>query len=173
MCEDSPIDKERSDNSISYNTSDDVIQDQKQKAGMSDEVNTLNMTPPTEQSPDTYERKLALHVSDIVKANMNNFNIPELHENVHESIAIENNSFARKGETNPVRLQDIFGPQPSGVILANSTNGGIRSGGMEGMNNGSHQASYGASDGIPRPVGMDGMNKSPGRGGGNLDWKQE
>ena len=164
MCEDSPIEKEQSAGSLDYNTSDDVIQDDKHKAGMSDEVNTLNLTPPTEFSPDTYERRLALHASDIVSASMTNPNIPELHENEGRHIVIVNNTFARRGVAEPVKLHEIFGHKPDGVSTTNSTDGESRPGGMEGMNSGPSEASNDVSEGVSRSVGMDGMNKS--RNGG-------
>ena len=52
------------------------------------------VTPPRIESPDTYERKLALHSMEIAKASKSK--IPELLEQESHPVELVNNPFAKR-----------------------------------------------------------------------------
>ena len=72
------------------------IPEHKVKAGMSDEVHSMAMTPAKEVSPDTMDRRLALHTINIVNASQNNSLVSELKEDVEHVLDLSLNTFARK-----------------------------------------------------------------------------
>ena len=121
--------------SILSNDSEDGIPTCKTKAGISDEINAMAVTPEKELSPDTMGRKLALHSIDIIRAAVDNANVPELREEEDHTLALSVNTFAKRsdGTINPGRIpRNIDGRE---VVME------------------------------LQPVGMDGMNKNPLIGG--------
>ena len=94
ITEDSPIEGDKSSQSSTYSATEDTIPDEKRKAGASNELNSMVVTPPRLLSPDTYERKLALHSMEI--ANASNRKIPELQEREVHSAELEINPFAKR-----------------------------------------------------------------------------
>ena len=138
MEDESPIDRDKSSSSSSYNTSSDVVPDEKSRAGISNELDSVAVTPPRDLSLETYEKKLALHAKAIADAAENNSSVPELQELSGQVLDMDVNPFARKNNGEP---------------------GHVRSVGMNGMNKTPEGENL--LDGV---VGMDGMNKSPGGG---------
>ena len=150
MEEDLPIEKDKSNHSNSYDTSDDKIPLEKVKAGMSGEVNSMVVTPEKELSPDTYERRLALHTMDIARASENNPKVLELHEQNMYRPDLSENPFSKKVTAHVQDANEIF----------ESAGASRQSAGIDGMNK---SPLGGEKDG--RTVGMDGMNKAPPKGG--------
>ena len=136
--------------SIISNDSDstEVISTTKNKAGISNEVNSMAMPPPQEYSPDTMEKRLVLHSMDIIRASVNNDRVKELHESETHTLDLSVNPFARRSD---------------GTIKASMT------GMMYAENNAPNV------DGVDeQSVGLDGMNKDPLGGGasGLLVWME-
>ena len=159
--EESPIEREKSSTSNStYSASEDVVPVEKNKAGVSNELDSMLVTPPKVLSPDTYDKKLALHSLVISKAS--NHKIPELHgEDVQQlDLDLEENPFSNKGgKIMPTsEVSAIFGP-----IRPETGEVAVQSVGMDGMN----KTPMG-EDVLKRSVAMDGMNKTPVRGGMNV-----
>ena len=139
-------------------TSDEKIQDVKNKAGMSNELNSMNVTPPSELSSETMDKKLAAHSFIIAKASECNLLTPELREEGEIVLELNDNPFAKRdGGNDPVTPHE----QLVGMDEMNKSDAGgdSRIVGMDGMNKS-------GTGGIPRPVGMDEMNKSDAVGGG-------
>ena len=168
MTEDSPIDIDRSSQSSTYSATEDTIPDEKRKAGASNELDSMAVTPPRIESPDTYDRKLALHSMVIAKAS--NSKIPELLEQESHPVELLNNPFAKRdtagGDVN--RLNLLFG---DGLGASRKTYAAdlmdcrreeemVRAVDMDGMNK-----SPSGGRGNNRAVAMNGMNKTPMRGG--------
>ena len=63
--EESPIGGEGSNSLETPDISDERIQDSKNKAGLSNEMDSMNVTLPKEVSPNTMDKRLALHCADI------------------------------------------------------------------------------------------------------------
>ena len=152
--EDSPIMGDSSSASCTSNESTDTISQVKRKAGISNELDGMNVTPTKELSPDSMDRRLALHTIDIVKAAVNNPLVEELREYETHTISLAENSFTSR---KPVDLGAAAGMvvlQPADVNVTQSV-------GMNGMNKtpegGVHEL---------QSVGMNGMNKTPERGVG-------
>ena len=79
--DDSPIGVNVTNNSSEiYHTSDDRIQEVKNRAGMSNEINSMNVSPHKEFSPETVEKKPSAHSFIIAKASESNLLTPELKE---------------------------------------------------------------------------------------------
>ena len=144
--DDSPIGGDRSKDSSTYSASEDVVPGEKTKAGMSDEINILAVTPPSEESPNTYERNLALHAGAIAMAAENNQDIPELREEVDQSLDMSCNPFAIKN------IQESVGEPVNISEPGASTSGTV---GMNGMNKPPIRGGKKS-----RAAGMNGMNKS-------------
>ena len=157
LTDDSPIGKESSDTSSVYSASEDKIPDTKMKAGMSNELDSIAVTPPKDLSPDTMDKKLALHAIDLVKASVNNTRVLEMQEHELHTVDIADNPFGRReGKSQVVGMNEMN----NGV---NETAGAvIRAVGMDEMNK-EHLGE--AVDTAIRAVGMDEMNKTPIRGG--------
>ena len=170
MCDDSPINKDSSTNSSTYSASDDVVQNVKVRAGMSNELDTMNVTPPAVMSPESFDKRLALHAAEIVKADSGNRRIPELQEQEVHTIEIAINTFAKR-DGEPVKSSVLFAPDTSERAQHDSSVNGQRSGGMEGMNNGLIGSDEARGDAL-RSVGIDGMNKAAEGGGGLLVWME-
>ena len=140
--EDSPInvgDRERSANS---DESVDMVPTSKVKAGLSNEIDTMSVTPVKEFSSDTMDKRLALHCADIVNSSKHNANLAELREQVPYILPLAENSFAKRSDGNAVEQDDV------------------QAVGVEGMNNPQPE------EGVEAPtldansaVGVDGMNK--------------
>ena len=71
MDDDSPI-NETNHSVINSSSSSEKIPDYKRKAGISNEVNSMAVTPEKELSPDTMDKRLVLHSIDIVRASQDN-----------------------------------------------------------------------------------------------------
>ena len=141
-------------------TSDEKIQDVKNKAGMSNELNSMNVTPPSELSSETMDKKLAAHSFIIAKASECNLLTPELREEGEIVLELNDNPFAKRdGGNDPVTPHE----QLVGMDEMNKSDAGgdSRIVGMDGMNKS-------GTGGIPRPVGMDEMNKDCSGGGRGL-----
>ena len=134
--------------SILSNESEDGIPTCKTKAGISDEINSMTVTPEKELSPDTMGRKLALHSIDIIRAAVDNANVPELREEEDHTLALSVNTFAKRsdGTINPGRIPRNIDEQ-EGVMELQPV-------GMDGMNKNPLMG------GAERSVDMDGMNKT-------------
>ena len=157
LTDDSPIGKESSDTSSVYSASEDKIPDTKMKAGMSNELDSIAVTPPKDLSPDTMDKKLALHAIDLVKASVNNTRVLEMQEHELHTVDIADNPFGRREDKSQVVGMNEMN---NGV---NETAGAvIRAVGMDEMNK-EHLGE--AVDTAIRAVGMDEMNKTPIRGG--------
>ena len=99
--EDSPIGKSFDDqlqSSIYSNDSADVIPSSKKTAGISDDIDIMAVTPPQEISPDTMDRRLALHYVDIMRSSKNNNMLQELHEPDEHAQDIATNTFAKRSD---------------------------------------------------------------------------
>ena len=142
--DDSPIGNDARSSPCASDVSSDVIPTSKTKAGISDNVDGLEVTPPKEDSPDTRDRKLALHCMDIVRAAVNKDGLAELQEHETHAIPLPENPFAKRVGP-PITFSD-------------------RAVGMDSMN----KPLSGGVNGN-RPVGMDSMNKTPKRGGNTGD----
>ena len=190
MDDDSPILKDDSGASSAYSESSDTIPEAKVKAGMSNELDTMAVTPPKELSPESMDRKLALHTVDLVKASVNNTKVLEMQEEETHTIRMADNPFARKDinavvnedahttdekreECSNVELDgmddylqvDEMGKVETGAIDLNGMNDYLQNVGMDGMNNGIKEEDEVTTD--LRAVGMNGMNKAQNRGGGS------
>ena len=162
---------------------------------MSNELNTMNVTPPADLSPETFEKRLALHALDIANAGAGN--IPELNENQAHTLELNMNTFAKRAEGRRV-YSDLFGPVYSELAHndSNIVNGNLCTKRDESQqlysdvfgpdksecvhndaNNENERAggmtgmnkilsTGGTVSDSPRPVGMDGMNKTAAGGGG-------
>ena len=156
--EDSPIDIEPQNSSQgcsgANDYSDETIPTSKTKAGLSNEVDTMAVTPPPVISPDTMDRRLMLHSIDIIKASEKNDRVTELHEGVDHTLSIGLNAFARRSD----------GTIGAGAVLidvdSNEGKKDERSVVMDGMN----KDPLGGDKGV-RSVVMDEMNKDPLGGG--------
>ena len=156
--EDSPIDIDPQNSSQgcsgANDYSDETIPTSKTKAGLSNEVDTMAVTPPPVISPDTMDRRLMLHSIDIIKASENNARVTELHEGVDHTLSIGLNAFARRSD----------GTIGAGAVLidVDSNEGKMdeQSVAMDGMN----KDPLGGDKGV-RSVVMDEMNKDPVGGG--------
>ena len=125
--EDSPILGDSSSSSSStYSESADVISQMKRKAGMSNEVDSMVVTRSKECSPDTMDKRLALHTAAIVRAAVNNPLVMELQEQETHTTTLAENSFAKRDtkETGAILVDD----EGQGAMV------GAQSVGMDGMN---------------------------------------
>ena len=178
--DDSPIGESRSMSSELSALSDEVIPESKTRAGMSNELHSMVVTPPKEMSPDTMDRRLALHTIDIVKASENNPLVTELMEEREHILQLSENPFAKKDvvevdiEQIPIVGSAAAMPsqplqQQGGMDGLNmkATNTVEQVAGMDGMNKKEDEAGI-----CVRPVGMDGMNKETVRGGELLQVKE-
>ena len=158
--DDSPI-GDNSDASGMSVLSEEVIPVSKNKAGISNELDSMAVTPPKELSPDTMGLKLALHTVDIVKSSVNNHLVAELWEEEEHILDLGENAFAKKevGQNSCSKIK-----WPAGMNDMNKVDcredGGERSVDMDGMNKVVNE-----EEEIGRSVGMDGMNKEKERGG--------
>ena len=134
--------------SMLSNDSEDGIPTSRTKAGISDEINSMAVTPEKEMSPDTMGRKLALHSIDIIKASVNNANVPELREEEDHRLDLSVNTFGKRSD---------------GSIRAGMISGVVQPVGMDQMNKNPLMR------GFERSVSMDEMNKAPTRGVGELN----
>ena len=154
MEDESPIDRDKSSSSSSYNTSSDVVPDEKSRAGISNELDSVAVTPPRDLSLETYEKKLALHAKAIADAAENNSSVPELQELSGQVLDMDVNPFARKNNGEPGHVRSVgmngMNKTPEGESLLDGVVG------MDGMNK-----SPGRGESDKRPVGMNGMNKAP------------
>ena len=170
-------------------SSDEVIPGSKTKAGMSNELNSMAVTPPKELSPDTMCLKLALHSVDIVNSSKNNHLVAELWEEEEHILAIGENTFAKK-DVEDVNQEPCSNLKWSDDAIGFNNGPDIvvkQSGGMDGMNKNesvmvdSKQSV--AMDGMnkiageeekgKRSVVMDGMNKEKERGGVMVEQKDD
>ena len=161
MGDDSPINGENSDRSGSTEGSLDVIPSSKVKAGLSDDINIMAVTPQKEFSPDTMDKKLALHCIDIVNASTQNAGLVELRELDPHILPLSENSFAGKtveAQPNEVPEQVTYQEelQTGGVVGINKPYPMEDAGDLTIDKNGA--------------VGMDEMNKSP-IGGVGIIWR--
>ena len=131
MEEDSPINRDTSgkdQSSVGSNESIENIPTSKKKAGISDDVHVMAVTPPCEWSPDTMDRRLAEHCVDIVRASKNNEMVLELQENVEHSRNLTTNIFAKRSDgsvgvgarVDPVEDTDE-GNQDAAIVDARNT----------------------------------------------------
>ena len=164
--EDSPLD---SDISSLYSPSDDKVPDTKQKAGMSNEMNSVVMTPPQLVSPDTMDRKLALHARDLVTASTNNPGLLEMQELAIHTVNMTENPFAKRDDGRQGGdLADPIGDEAESMEDKNIASVGVlQAVGMNGMNNASNPMPEEAN--IIQSVAMDGMNNPPIGGGRELE----
>ena len=149
MGDDSPILKDDSTSSDTY-SENDMISDTKRKAGMSNEMDSMAVSPCKELSPDSMDRRLALHCADIARASVNNPRVAEMQEQNAHTTSLAENPFAKSDAKNT-------GGKQADVVATRSV-------GMDGMNK---DLFPGGEQGSSRAVGMDGMNKTPMRGGGD------
>ena len=161
--EDSPLE---SDISSLYSPSDDKVPDTKQKAGMSNEMNSVVMTPPQLVSPDTMDRKLALHARDLVTASTNNLGLLEMQELAIHTVNMTENPFAKRDDGRQGGdLADPIGDEAESMEDKNIASVGVlQAVGMNGMNNASNPMPEEAN--IIQSAAMDGMNNPPIGGGG-------
>ena len=143
---------------------DEVIQDTRSKAGISNEIDSMAMTPTKELSPNTMDLKLALHCVDIVRSSVGNPLVPELSENHDHTPDISVNKFAEKDQVSANKESVVALTQNArddGVNEMNKSPPGGRNQavGMDGMNKKPLRGGI-------RSVGMDGMNKTPSGGVG-------
>jgi len=99
--EDSPIGRSfdaQLNGSIVSDESGDVIPSSKKKAGISDDIDIMAVTPPQEVSPDTMDRRLPLHCVYIVRSSKNNNMLQELQEPEDHDHDILTNSFAKRSD---------------------------------------------------------------------------
>ena len=186
--ENSPIGYERSDTSDSYTASDDKIADSRAKAGLSNEMNSVVVTPPKELSPNTMDLKLALHARDIVRASADNSKVPELREQDLHTIGMAENPFAYRedgqqvasvGQIELIGVNRNPGEDPADVTgraavmdEMNKTpekDPGDVTGRAVGMDEMNKDPEKDPGDVTERAAGMDGMNKCPIGGGGRLE----
>ena len=143
MEDNSLIEREKSNHSSTYNDSDDKIPSVEVKAGMSDMVNSMLMTPQKEMSLEMYERKLAMHSMLLARAPENNPNVLELQEQDVPPLDLEENPFSERDNVQvqgPCRIFDK-GAHSTGDIVNDGSDGG--------------------AGGVQRSVGMNGMNRHP------------
>ena len=145
MEEDSSI--ENCDISSLYSPSDDKIADSKQKAGMSNEMDSVVMTPPKLVSPETMDRRLALHARDLVTASVNNPGLQEMQEQVMQTADMSKNPFAKRDDGRQVI--DLIDPGENDNALEDRRHAA----GVEGMDKASTEGQ--------QAVGVIGMNKAP------------
>ena len=110
----------------------------KRKAGISNELDDMVVTPTKELSPDSMDRRLALHSIDLVKAAVNNPLVLELREYETHTVSLADNSFARK---KPDGLEAAAG-QRDMVVLQPADVNVIQSVGMNGMNKDEMEGGY-------------------------------
>ena len=160
-------------------TSEEKIQDVKNKAGMSNEINSMNVTPPRDFSPETMDKRLAAHSFIIAKASENNLLTPELREEGELVFELSDNPFAKRdGGNDPVTHQaSVRWPDSVNEIHKSLTTESDSAHGMDAMNKnkdenvGSEQVvgmdgmNKNCTGGVPRSVGMDEMNKDCSGGG--------
>ena len=169
--EDSPInvgDRERSANS---DESVDMVPTSKVKAGLSNEIDTMSVTPVKEFSSDTMDKRLALHCADIVNSSKHNANLAELREQVPYILPLAENSFAKRSDGNAVEQDDVQAvgvegmnnPQPEEGVEAPTLDANSAVG-VDGMNKPLPGGGVELST-MNGAVGMDEMNKTPERGG--------
>ena len=159
--EDSPIGTEVQNGSTVTDDSGDIIPTEKVKAGLSNDVDSMVVTPPKEISPGTMDKRLALHCIDLVNASVNNVRVLEMREQEVHTLNLSENSFSKKSNGTKSGDQavgmDGMNKIPSGKRLESS-----RAVGVDGMN----KTPLGEKLECNRAVGMDDMNKTP-IGGGN------
>ena len=161
--EDSPIGKSFDDqlqNSLYSNDSSDVIPSARKKAGISNDIDIMAVTPPQEVSPDTMDRRLALHYVDIARSSKDNNKVQELHESGELVHDIATNTFAKRSD-GQVRDRAIAIEGNKVGVVGEMNENPVREGDgavvMDEMNKNPGRGENGA-------VVMDEMNKSP-RGG--------
>ena len=164
--EDSPIGANEQNVSSVTDDSGDIIPTTKVKAGLSNEVDILAVTPTKELSPDTMDKRLALHCVDIVKASVKNERVLELQEEEAHLLELSDNSFNRAVKltkespwSQRTKRSDVgvmVGAQGAGIVGINNTPLGKMpntAAGMDGMNN--TPLGENSTNGT---VGMDGLN---------------
>ena len=161
MEEDSPINK-CVDRSCTSDESGDIIPTSKVRAGLSNEIDVMAVTPPKEYSPDTMDKKLALHTIDIVKASVNNEKVLELREQVTHVLPLSENTFSKRDDLS-IRAAAVDGMNR--ILQEDSMDVSTRAVGMNGMNKNPLDGDIDVSLDNNGAVGMDGMNKTPLRGG--------
>ena len=161
MEEDSPINK-CVDRSCTSDESGDIIPTSKVRAGLSNEIDVMAVTPPKEYSPDTMDKKLALHTIDIVKASVNNEKVLELREQVTHVLPLSENTFSKRDDLS-IRAAAVDGMNR--ILQEDSMDVSNRAVGMNGMNKNPLDGDIDVSLDNNGAVGMDGMNKTPLRGG--------
>ena len=168
MDDSSPIDKLSQEGTLTSEESFDTIPTSKKKAGISDEIDTMAVTPEKEYSPDTMDRKLALHTIDLVKSAVNNDGLLELREQEAHVLPISENPFKKndcqrsgRSTVDPVMnwSDGMNGMNNSLNGVGGSDNGTV---GMNGMNN--PQIGVGRVNNGDDAI--DGMNKPLPKGGG-------
>ena len=158
MGEDSPLGVSQSSASsgLSDNT-DEKIPNEKTKAGMSNELNSMVVTPPKDLSPNSMDLRLAFHCADIASAAMGNPLVKELKDELVQAVDLTNNPFAKcdKGVKATGRDENVPGiNDKSGVGLMNNL--AHKDDGQPAAVDGSNTETPG---GASRSVGMNGMNK--------------
>ena len=165
MEDSSPINKSDSIQSEVSLESSDNIPTEKMKAGLSDEIVVMNMTPPKELSPDTMDRKLALHCVDIVKAGVNNDKVMELQEHESHAITLSENPFSKKDtavNVNGAAGMDEMNKTTGGVGEKPPSEEGNGTVDMDEMNKTPAGVDLSPTrEGGNGAVGMDEMNKTP------------
>ena len=155
MGDDSPVGASSDSTSLgSINSTDEKIPDSKTKAGMSNELHSMAVTPPKEMSPDTMDKRLALHCEDIASASIGNTLVDELRGEHIQTPDLSNNSFAKMigGKVIDIQKNTAAGNDATSRIKCPQTFG------MCGMKE------VAPTDG-KQPVSMDGMNIETPSGG--------
>ena len=158
--DDSPIGDNNDASEMSV-LSEELIPVSKNTAGISNELDSMAVTPPKELSPDTMGLKLALHTVDIVKSSVNNHLVAELWEEEEHILDLGENSFAKMevGQKPCSKIKWSAGMDDMNKMDCRE-DGGERSVDMDGMNKAVNE-----EEEIRRSVAMDGMNKEEERGG--------
>ena len=165
ISDDSPVALNTGNASIeAVDITDETIQDTRSKAGISNEIDSMAMTPTKELSPNTMDIKLALHCVDIVRSSVGNPLVTELSENHDHTPDISVYKFAEKDQVCEAVMHKISfsaSQEPVVAITQNARDDGV------------NEINESPSGGRNQTVGMDGMNKKPLRGGyGLLVWME-
>ena len=96
MGDNSPVGASSDSTSLgSLNSTDEKIPDSKTKAGISNDLCSMAVTPPKEWSPDTMDKRLVLHCEDNASASVGNPLVNELRGEHIQTPDLSNNSFAK------------------------------------------------------------------------------
>ena len=161
MEEDSPINKCDMERSCTSDESGDIIPSSKVRAGLSNEIDVMAVTPPKEYSPDTMDKKLALHTIDLVRASVNNERVLELREQVTHVLPLSENTFGKRDDLS-IRAAAVDGMNR--ILQEGRMDVSTRAVGMNGMNKTPSDGDIDASMDNNGAVSMDGINKTPLRG---------